>query len=73
MMFYSSFQGEKGVMCKGEGGDVWGDWGWHLRGGVKYEGWIVLEWSKDDKFGKLIGKWHKQTDRQRINVDPRSS
>ena len=47
------------------------------RGGVKYEGWIVLEWSKDDKFGKLIGKWHKQTDRQtdrqRINVDPRSS
>ena len=27
MMFYSSFQGEKGVMCEGEGGDVWGDWG----------------------------------------------
>ena len=33
MMFYSSFQGEKGVMCEGEGVDVWGDWGWHLRGG----------------------------------------
>ena len=44
-----------------------------LERGVKYEGWIVLEWSKDDKIGKLIGKWHKQTDRQRINVDPRSS